>query len=376
MTKLSMNCAGVDVSKAKLDVAVFDGQRFVETNDAAGHARLADRLGAAGVGLVGLEASGGYEAAATAALRAAGIAVNVFDPGQVHGYRRWSRAAAKTDAIDAELILKATAVLETMRAAPDPRFAPLQEHLTLIEALGEDIARLKTRRDRFTTPRLARLVEAEIGRLERLRKKEMARLTARVQAHADLAERWRLLQSIPGIGTVTALTLVVRMPELGHMSRGQAAAMAGLAPFNCDSAAHAGQRRVKGGRVRVRKVLFMAAFSAANHWNPLLVAFRKRLATTGKHHTKIIVACARKLLEIANAVLKRGTPWTPQKHPPESWLLIRLRYAQAPPRLAPRVARRPSDPARGQGKALRAPPQSPPPSSTASQAIEARPCAR
>lgn len=315
MSKLSTNCAGVDVAKAKLDVAVFDGQRFVEPNDAAGHARLIGRLKAAGVGLVGMEASGGYEMALATALRAADVAVEVLDPGQLHGYRRWSRTMAKTDAIDAALILEATAALKAVRAAPDPRFGPLQEHLTLIEALGEDIARLKTRRDRFTTPRLAGLVEAQIKRLETVRKKELARLTKLLQAHDDLAQRLLLLESIPGIGAITALTLVVRMPELGRMSRQQAAAMAGLAPFNCDSGAHAGLRRVKGGRMRPRKVLFMAAFSAANHWNPILVALRKRLAAAGKHHTKIIVACARKLLEIANAVLKRGTPWTPMTQP-------------------------------------------------------------
>jgi transposase len=300
----------VDVSKAKLDVAVFDGQRFVESNDAAGHARLAIRLRAAGVGLVGLESTGCYGMALAAALRAQDIAVNVFEPDQVHGYRRWSRVSAKTDAIDADLILRATAALEAVRAAPDPRFASLQEHLTLIEAFGEDIARLKTRRDRFTTPALADLLEAEIKRLKALRKAQVASLTGQLRSHADLAERLRLLETIPGIGAITALTLVIRMPELGSMSRQQAAAMAGLAPYNCDSGGHTGQRRVAGGRARVRKVLFMAAFSAANHWNPLLVEFRKRLARAGKHHTKIIVACARKLLEIANAVLKRETPWT------------------------------------------------------------------
>jgi transposase len=299
----------VDVSKAKLDIAVFGGQFFVEANNAAGHARLVERLKAAGVELVGIEASGGYEMAVVAALRAGGVAVNVFDPGQVHGYRRWTKAQAKTDAIDAELILRATTALEKVRAAPDPRFEPLQEHLTLIDALGEDIARLKTRRDRFTTPRLARLLEAEIERLERLRKAELAKLTARIQAQADLGARLMLLESIPGVGAITALALVIRMPELGQMSRGEAATLAGLAPFNADSGEHVGQRHVAGGRGRVRKVLFMAAFSAAIHWNPILVAMRKRLAATGKHHKKVIVACARKLLEIANAILKRGTPW-------------------------------------------------------------------
>jgi transposase len=304
-----MNCAGVDVSKAKLDVALFDGQRLVEANDAAGHVRLIGRLSTAGVALVGLEASGGYEAMATAAMRAAGIEVNVFDPKQLHGYRRWSKVVAKTDAIDAELILKATQALEVLRAAPDPRFAPLQEHLTLIDVLAEDIARLKTRRDRFSTPRLSEVIAAEIEHLETLRKQEIAMLAQAVRAHADLAERLMLLESIPGIGRITALTLVVRMPELGAMTRQKAAALAGLAPFNCDSGAHVGQRQVSGGRVRVRNILFMAAFSAANHWNPTLVAFRKRLAGVGKHHKKIVIACARKLLEMANAVLKRGTPW-------------------------------------------------------------------
>jgi len=313
MTELSTKCAGVDVSKAKLDVAVFDGQRFVESNDAAGHGRLADRLRAAGVTRVGLEASGGYETAETVALRAQDIIVNVFDPGQVFGYRRWCKVAAKTDTIDAQLILEATAALKTVRAAPDPRFGPLQEHLTLIEMLGEDIARLKTRRDRFTSPERCAFLRAEIKRLQMLRKQEIAALEASLRVHADLAKRLKLLESIPGIGTFTALILVVRMPELGYVSRQEAAALAGLAPYNCDSGAMEGQRRVTGGRARVRKPLFMAAFSAANHWNPLLIAFRQHLAATGKHHNKIIVACARKLLEIANAILKRGSPWTAQK---------------------------------------------------------------
>lgn len=153
MTKSSTNCAGVDVVKAKLDVAVFDGQRFVEANDAAGHARLISRLQAAGTGLVGMEASGGYEMALATALRAAGIADEVLDPGQLHGYRRWSRAMAKTDAIDAVLILEATAALKAVRASPDPRFGPLQEHLTLIEASARTSP--SSRRGATASPRRA-----------------------------------------------------------------------------------------------------------------------------------------------------------------------------------------------------------------------------
>lgn len=313
MTDLSTKRAGVDIGKRKLDVAVFDGQRFSETNDAEGRIRLACRLGAAGVGLVGLEASGGYEAVVAAALRDRGILVNVFNPSQIHGYRCWSKLSAKTDAIDAELILRATAALESVRAAPDPRLASLQEHLTLIDAFSDDIGRLKTRRDRFTSPELCGIVEDEIKRLELLRKQQIAVLVGSLRQHADLKQRYDLLQTIPGIGVMSALTLAIRMPELGRVSRQQAAALAGLAPFNCDSGEHAGQRRIRGGRRRVRTMLFMAAFSAAMHWNPILVALRERLAATGKHHNKIMIACARKLLEIANAVLKRATKWEEQK---------------------------------------------------------------
>lgn len=313
MTQLSTRRAGLDIGKRKLDIAVLDGQRFSEANDAEGRIRLACRLEAAGVGLVGLEASGGYEAVVAAALRERGILVNVFNPSQIHGYRCWSKLSAKTDAIDAELILRATAALESVRAAPDPRLAALQEHLTLIDAFGDDIARLKTRRDRFTSPDLCAIVEDEIKRLELLRKQQIAVLVGSLRQHADLKQRYDLLQTIPGIGVMSALTLVIRMPELGRVSRGQAAALAGLAPFNCDSGEHAGQRRIRSGRRRVRNMLFMAAFSAAMHWNPILVALRERLAAAGKHHTKIMIACARKLLEIANAVLKRATKWEEQK---------------------------------------------------------------
>ena len=310
MTHYSMNCAGVDVSKASLDIVVFDGQRFGEVNAAAGHARLIERLTAAGVELVGLEASGGYEAAVTSALRTAGFTVQVFDPRQLHGFRKWKKQPAKTDAIDAAMILEATLALKAVRPAPDARMAAFQEHLTLIEMLAEDIARLKTRRDRFQAAAHRRFIETEIGRLERRRNSEIAKLDKHVRAHPDLARRLDLALSVPGVGAITALTLIVRMPELGAMRREEAAALAGVAPYNCDSGAHTGERHVMGGRARLRKVLFMAAFSAASHWNADLVAFRKRLKAAGKHHTKIIVACARKLIHIVNAVLARNAPWT------------------------------------------------------------------
>jgi transposase len=116
--------------------------------------------------------------------------------------------------------------------------------------------------------------------------------------------------SIPGIGERTALALLIRMPELGRVSREQAAALAGLAPFDDDSGKHRGQRHIAGGRARLRRSLFAAALPAAFRWNKALVALYARLTANGKAHTAALIACARKLLIYANTVVQRGTPWT------------------------------------------------------------------
>lgn len=311
MTKPSMKCAGIDVSKNSLDVAVHDSiERFSDANDTAGHSRIAARLKALGVERVGMEASGHYEAKLGRALRKEGFEVLVLDPGQVHGYRRFQNKRAKTDPIDATLIAAVTAAFDSVKSAPDERLEPLAEHLTLIEQIGEDIARLKTRRERFEAKALLRYLDTQIASLSKRRKREIAKLTSKLKLQPDLKARFELLQSIPAIGEIAALTLVVRMPELGHIGRNQAAALVGVAPFNCDSGKHAGERRIQGGRHRVRRVVYLAAFSGAQHWNPILLALYRRLIAAGKHHKVAVTACARKLLEIANAILARGTPWT------------------------------------------------------------------
>lgn len=315
MGKFITKCAGIDVSKRTLEITVHGcRERLSETNDPAGHARIVAFLQTAGVDRVGLEVSGHYEAKLVRALRQAGFEVLVLDPGQIHGYRRYKQCRAKTDPIDAALIAAATAAYEddgVARVAIDERLSPLAEHLTLIDQITEDIARLKTRRDRYESKTSLRYLDGEIVRLGKQRKAQIAKLAAAVSKHADLKHRLKLLLSIPGVGQMTALTLVIRMPELGHMDRAQAAALVGVAPVNEDSGEHSGARHIQGGRQRVRRMLFLAAFTASQHWNPLLKALYQRLMAAGKHHKVAVVACARKLLEIANAILARGTPWLP-----------------------------------------------------------------
>ena len=317
-TKLPV--AGIDVAKATLVVAIKTeaasgavAERFSDDNTQAGWTRIAAKLKAFAVVRVGLEATGNYEAGVTAALRHDGFAVRVFDPRQIHGFRRFRQKRAKTDPIDAVLIADVTAVADDPQAPPDPRLAPLAEHLTLIDMITEDIARLKTRRDRFTDPDHRTFLDDEIRRLDQLRQAQIVRLRAKVRAEADLAHRLTLLLSIPCIGIGTALAFVIRMPELGHMTREEAAALVGLAPFNADTGQTEGERHIAGGRQRLRRSVFLAAFSGSQRWNPILAALYKRLKANGKHHTVATIACARKLVEIANVILTRNTPWLDAK---------------------------------------------------------------
>ena len=150
----------------------------------------------------------------------------------------------------------------------------------------------------------------DIARLKARRLSQIRAIAKQLRAHHDLAVRLDLVMSIPGIGERTALALLVRMPELGCLSREEAAALAGVAPFDNDSGQYKGQRRIAGGRARLRRSLFAAALPAAFRWNKAVMAFYARLTAAGKTHNAALIACARKLLIYANTVLQRGTPWT------------------------------------------------------------------
>jgi transposase len=139
---------------------------------------------------------------------------------------------------------------------------------------------------------------------------ELKQLVTAIREHRDLANRLDLIASVDGVGLRTAVAILVRMPEIGGVTREQAAAIAGLAPYDDDSGLRRGSRHIKGGRQRLRQSLYAAALPAVFHWNPQLKAFYKRLIAAGKSHTLALVACARKLLIFVNTVVARGIPWT------------------------------------------------------------------
>ena len=313
MTQTNTLTAGIDTSKAKLDIAVHGSRECWQVaNIPQGWRRLTAAFVKIGVARVGIEATGGYERGVVAHLRAAGIAVLVLQPAQVRAYARAHLRRAKNDRLDALLIAACAADLKAPAIEPDMRLAELAAHLTFLEQIEEDIARLKVRLEHIKEARLRSIVLADVESLRKRRLAELARIVAALRIHQDLARRLDLVTSVPGIGERTAVAIVIRLPEIGRISREQAAALAGLAPFDHDSGKHEGQRRIAGGRARLRRSLFAAALPAAFRWNRALIALYARLTARGKAHNAALVACARKLLVYANTVVQRGTPWTEQ----------------------------------------------------------------
>lgn len=308
--KTSTKCAGIDVGKRGLDVAVHgSGERFELANEAAAFGELVAWLKARGVSRVGMEATGGYERAVRQSLEAAGFEVVVHQPIEVRLFARLKRLRAKNDKIDAVLIAAVTAQVDRVKAAADPRLQAMAEWMTAYEQVADQLAELKTFMEHVSLKEVGRLFTRQIRNLESLKATLAAKLQGQIEAHEDLHERYRLLLSLPGVGPIVAASLLVRMPELGQMKRGQPAALLGVAPFDRDSGQFKGHRFIGGGRARPRRMLYLAAMTARRH-DPHLKTFAERLLGNGKPPKVIIIAVMRRLIEAANLVLARGAPWT------------------------------------------------------------------
>jgi transposase len=311
MSKHSIVSAGIDTGKRKLDVALEDrSQELQVENNSDGHRVLSAWLRKRRVKRVGIEASGGYEQAVVCQLRRDGFVVIVFQPAQVRAYAMFHLQRAKNDKIDAGLIAACTAATKKIHAPPDPRLAPFAQHLTFIEQISEDVACLKTRRESTRDERVQRHWGEEIRRFKAILRVELKQVVADIRQHDDLAARLDLILSVDGVGLPTAVAILIRMPEIGCVTREQAAALVGFAPYDDDSVDRVGPRHIAGGRERLRTSVYAAALPAAFRWNPQLMALYKRLIAKGKPHKVALVACARKLLIYVNTVVERGTPWT------------------------------------------------------------------
>jgi transposase len=310
--------AGVDVSKRWLDAAVHQlpgSARFDNTEP--GWASLIAWLGERGVARVGLEATGGYERKVAASLAAAGFSVIVHQPLEVRLFARLKRKRAKTDDGDACIIAAATAQSDTFRAAADPLLADLAERLTAYEQAADMLAQAKTHREHASLADLKHNLEQLILVLKARKKALLDDLIARIRLHAHLARRFELLMSLPGVGKTIAAVLLVRMPELGSMQRGQAGALLGVAPYTRESGQWKGHAMIAGGRMRPRRFLYLAAL-AARRVDIECRAFCDGLAKRGKPPKVVLIALTRKLIEAANLILKRNQEWMPTKPIPAS----------------------------------------------------------
>lgn len=299
---------GMDVSKATLDICASAGETWQAANGDSAMEALCARITELHPTLIVLEATGGYELRAAAALAAAGLPVAVVNPRQVRSYARSVGQLAKTDRIDARILVRfAAAVQPELRPLPDAETRQIEALITRRRQL---VAMITAEENRLNAaaPITRKEIKAHIGWLRR----QLARIDQTIDDSVRRSPIWRakddLLQSVPGIGSTTSSTLIALLPELGTLDGKQIAALVGVAPFNRDSGTFRGRRTVWGGRSRVRSVLYMAAL-VGTRWNPILKAFYARLRAAGKAPKVALVACMRKLLIIVNAMVRDGRAW-------------------------------------------------------------------
>lgn len=301
---------GIDVSKDRLDVAVRPGgEAFVVERNAAGLERLIERLRKLPPSIVALEATGGFETVVAAALAGAGLSVVIVNPAQIRAFAKALGQNAKTDPVDAAVIAHfAEATKPEPRPLPDDATRLLADLVVRRRQIIEMIVAERQRERRVTVSRLRKSIARLIAALE----KELTSLDGDIDDAVRGSPAWRekedLLASVPGIGPTISRTLIAGLPELGRLGRKQIAALVGLAPFARQSGKWRGKSFIAGGRTAIRSALFMGAM-VAKRFNPILKVFFDRLVAAGKPKMVALIAVARKLLTILNAIIRDNRPW-------------------------------------------------------------------
>jgi transposase len=303
--------SGIDVGMAHLEVAVWDREtHWRVSNDGDGIEKLIPRLQPLSPTLIVVEATGGLELAVVAAMVTAKLPVAVVNPTRVRQFARSTGQWAKTDRIDARNLAHfAQAVRPRVRALRSEE----EEHLAaLVTRRRQVVVMLTAEKNRCisTRPQVRQRLEAHIEWLE----EELSSLDEEIERFIDGNPLWEekasLLRSVPGVGPVTAATLLAELPELGTLNRQKIAALVGVAPVNKDSGKKRGKRRIFAGRASVRRALYMAALNASR-FNPVIKSFYQRLLGRGKDKKVALTACMRKLLVILNSMVRDQEPWQP-----------------------------------------------------------------
>lgn len=301
---------GIDVSKDWLDLHILpSGESLRVDNDMAGIARLKERMAGLRPERIALEATGGLETLAVAALSAAELPVVVINPAQVRSFADALGKRAKTDALDA-------AVIAAFAAAMRPDLRPLPDAQTRLlaglVARRRQIVTMIVAEENRACSATAKPAQKSIKRLLTALRRELASLDEDMDGQIRKSPLWLvkqdILTSMPGVGRTVARTPLAELPELGSLDRRQIAALAGLAPFTRQSGTWRGKSFIGGGRAPVRSALFMAALVAIRH-NKTFRAFRDRLIAAGKRKIVALVATMRKMLTTLNAMIRDQKPW-------------------------------------------------------------------
>jgi transposase len=305
----SKTIIGIDVSKRWLEVRIHgEAESRKIGNDPDGFRALLEHMDSMTPELIVFEATGGYESRAVKALSEAGYGVAVVNPTRVRRFAEAMGVLAKTDKIDAQMIAHFASVV---RPPANGRQTPLEEQLAAyVERRRQLLVELVAEKNRLSTcPECVREgIEEHIFWIEERVDDLEGKIQACISQNAEWQAEAEIIDSVPGVGPVTAATLVAELPELGQLSRQKIAALVGVAPFNKDSGPKRGKRRIFGGRSGVRRTLYMAALSASRH-NPIIRAFYESLLARGKVKKVALTACMRKLLVIINAMVRKGEAW-------------------------------------------------------------------
>jgi transposase len=315
MAQNDLIVVGIDVAEDKVDACIRSlSQRQAFASTQQGKRELVAWVRSHGVGKAVMEASGGYERRWAKALREAGIEVRIVDPKRVRSFARSAGRLAKNDAIDAEMIAW---FAETFDEAPGQAYDARREELQKLVRARQGLLDYQTRvqnQDEHEVPvavqkmhlRMLKQVAGEILKLE-------AAIAAMIKATPRFAELAEIIESVPGLGRITAANLISGMPELGRVSNKVAPALLGAAPYDDDSGRRRGPRRIQGGRRKGRNAFYMPCLGAATQHNPVLKEFYQRLVARGKLKKVAVIACMRKLIVILNIMIARGEKWDPAR---------------------------------------------------------------
>ena len=306
---------GIDIAKEKIDAAIRFGAEASFANSREGHRELLVWLKEHDVGKAVMEASGGYERSWARLLRGAGLEVTIVDPKRVRHFAKSAGQLAKNDPIDARMIAWFGEVFGQSPGQPhDPERQQLDQMVTA--RLG--IVRLKEQIQSWAEHEQPKAVQRAHQALLKAVTTQLAKLEAIIAAKIETTERFaqraEIIQSVPGVSDKAAAGLIAFLPELGLVDRQAASALLGVAPFDADSGKWHGERRIQGGRKKLRKLLFMPILGAATQHNPVLKACYRRLIAKGKKAKVALIACMRKLIVILNTMLARGEKWDAARH--------------------------------------------------------------